>query len=120
MKNNLLRFFIASLFLWCFLGCTVGPNFERPKLYENSKIEKALGLKPNKKNIEKSYLIFNDKILNQLISMAVQNAPSIKVAISAVKQARLAYQIADVQGLPTLNAVGQYEYVKESRNIGYI
>ena len=120
MKNNFLRLCVSILFLWCLFGCTVGPDFEEPKLYENSQIQKALELKPEDKNIKNSYLIFNDKVLNQLISMAVQNAPSIKAAISAVKQARLAYQIADVQGLPTLNAAGQYEYVKESRNIGYV
>ena len=104
----------------CLSACTVGPDFKEPKLYQDKQIEKALNLKPSDKNIKQSYLIFNDKILNQLISMAIENSPSVKQAISAVKKARLAVRIADVQGLPTLDAAAQYDYVKESRNIGYV
>ena len=118
MKNN---FFLCGLVCSiCLLACTVGPDFKGPKLYQNKQIEKALNLKPSDKNIEQSYLIFNDKILNQLISMAIENSPSVKQAISAVKQARLAIRIGDVKGLPTLDAAAQYDYVKESRNIGYV
>ena len=122
MKNNvlLLRLGMSIFFLFCLFSCTVGPDFEKPKLYENTKIQKALELKPSEKNTKNSYLIFNDKVLNRLIGMAVENAPSVKEAISAVKQARLAAQIANVQGLPSLNSSAQYDYVKESRNIGYI
>ena len=120
MKNRTLRFVVGILFLFCLVSCTVGPNFETPNLYEDAKIQKALELKPTGKNTKNSYLFFNDPVLNRLIGMAVENAPSVKEAISSVKQARLAVQIAGVQGLPTLNSSAQYEYVKESRNIGYI
>ena len=108
----------SILFLWCLLGCTVGPDFETPVLYSDKQIEKALDLKPAK--TKNSYLIFNDNVLNKLLGMAVENSPVVRVAIQKVKQARLSAKIAQVKGLPTLDAMGQYQYVKESRNIGYV
>ena len=120
MKSNFKTFIFSAVFVCSLIGCTVGPDFERPMLYENTQIEKALDLKPNTKNIQSSYSIFNDEILNRLISMAVANSPTVRQAISAVKQARLLVEISSVKGLPTLDVAAQYEYVKESRNIGYV
>lgn len=120
MKNKLFSFFELIALSTCLLSCTVGPDFKEPELYSNKQIEKAFDLQPNKKNIEKSYLIFNDKVLNRLIAMAIEQSPSVKEAVSAVKQARLALRISEAQGLPTLDATAQYNYVKESRNIGYV
>ena len=117
-KDNIIRLITSSLFLWCLLGCAVGPDFEEPTLYSNEQIEKALDLKPAKTN--NSYLIFNDTVLNKLLGMAIENSPVVRSAVQKVKQARLSVQIAQVKGLPTLDAMGQYQYVKESRNIGYV
>ena len=117
-KDNIIRITAGFVFLCCLLGCTVGNDFEKPQLYSNAQIEQALTLKPQKQ--EYSYVIFNDPILEKLQIMAFENSPSIKAAIYRVKQARLSAKIAEVKGLPTLDAAGQYQYVKESRNIGVI
>ena len=119
-KDNIIRLVVSILFLWCLLGCTVGPDFEKPVLYSDKEIEKALDLKLENDKTQDSYLIFNDPVLNKLLGMAFENSPSVRSAIQKVKQARLSIQVEQVQGLPTLDAVGQYQYVKESRNIGYV
>ncbi len=116
---NFLRVLFCLIFVWCLLGCTVGPDYTAPKLYENAQIEKALDLKPVSKN-KHSYTLFQDKVLAKLLTMAVCDSPSVRAAISKVKQARLSVRIAEVQGLPTLDAKGAYQYVSESKNIGYI
>ena len=119
-KNNVIRIAVSILFLWCLFGCMVGPDFEKPTLYSNTEIEKALDLKPSEEKVKDSYSIFNDPVLNQLLKMAVENSPSVRMAIQRVKQARLSVKIEQAKGLPTLDATGQYQYVKESRNIGYV
>lgn len=119
-KDNIIRLISGIIFLWCFWGCTVGPDFEKPVLYSNEKVEKALDLKPKNDKAEDFYLIFNDSVLNKLLLMAFENSPSVRSAIQKVKQARLSVQIEQVNGLPTLDAAGKYQYVKESRNIGYV
>ena len=120
LKDNVIRLVATIIFLWCFWGCSVGPDFENPTLYSNEEIEKSLDLKPSGNEIEKSYLMFNDMVLNKLLGMAIENSPTVRIAIQKVKQARLSVQIEQVKGLPTLDAMGQYQYVKESRNIGYV
>ena len=120
LKDNIIRLVASIIFFWCLGGCTVGPEFEKTVLYSDKQIEKALDLKPTKNEIEKSYLMFNDDILNRLLGMAIENSPTVRIAIQKVKQARLSVKIEQVKGLPTLDAMGQYQYVKESRNIGYI
>ncbi len=100
-------------------GCTVGDDFKKPQLFENAEIEKALDLKPAKRQ-KQNYRLFDDEVLAKLIDMAFASSPSVRQALMRVKQARLSAKIAEVQGLPTLNAAGKYQYVNESKNIGLV
>ena len=120
LKDNIIRLVVSIMFLWCLLSCSVGPDFEKPTLYSDKEIEKALDLKPSGNGIEKSYLMFNDIVLNKLLGMAIENSPSVRVAIQRLKQARLSVKVEQSKELPVFDAMGQYQYVKESRNIGYV
>ena len=111
-------------FLVCFLcvtACTVGPDYEQPQFFKNKEIEKVLNLKPvSHKASAISYKAFQDKTLNSLLEQARQKAPTVRVALTRLKQARASLSIQKVAGLPMLDATGKYNYVKESRNLGLV
>ncbi|MGN1091000.1 MAG: TolC family protein [Alphaproteobacteria bacterium] len=114
---------VIFLFMICFLllcNCTLGPEFQKPQLYSQEKIQKALDLKPTGQNNYLSYQIFKDKTLNKLIKMAFEESLTVRQAISRIKQSRLQLSIANVQGLPVFDIKGSYQYTKESKNIGYV
>lgn len=126
MKKALIYSVLILCLLIVFLlmtACTVGPDYERPVFFEDAKIEKALELKPNMPEAQKtpfSPLDFKDDTLNALLSEAVQNSPSIRIAMTRLRQGRASLKIAQVQGLPTFDANTKYNYANESKNMGYL
>lgn len=113
------KLILAGLF-WV-VSCTVGPDYEAPSFFENKQVEQALALKPAAQKSEAiTYLAFKDKTLNALLAEAVTSAPSVRTALTRLKQARASLKIQEVAGLPVLDASGKYNYVKESRNLGLV
>lgn len=120
MKKHLMYVGPVLFFL---TACTVGPDYKRPTFFEDARIERTLDLKPAAQETDSmpfSPLDFKDETLNALLDEAVQNSPSIRSSMARLRQSRYSLRIAEVAGLPTLDASGKYNYAKESRNMGYL
>lgn len=108
------------LLLGVFLtSCMVGPDYERPEFFTNFEIEQALNVS-GEKVPEFSPKDFKDKTLDTLIEKAHQNSPTLKTALWRLHQSRASLNIAGADLLPTLDASGQYNFVKDSKNMGLI
>lgn len=105
-------------FLLLLAACTVGPDYEQPKFFSNQELSASLDKQPD--SLAYKFFTpqdFQDTTLNQLIELAEQNSPTISSALIKVIQSRYALKIQEVAGLPTLDARGQYDYVKNSKNL---
>ncbi len=100
-------------------ACTLGPDYVRPDSISDNAIRKALHLPEQTEPTAPFRLLdFKDETLNNLITMAHQNNPTIKQAISRLKQARASVRISMAAEAPELNAGGKYNALRESRNMG--
>ncbi len=109
------------LVLSILVGCMVGPDYERPELFDNEMIEKSLNLKPMQTDNE-IFLndIFHDDLLSALIQRAKSNSPTIRLALIKIRQSRAGMNIDEASLLPTLDINAKYNYMNESKNLGYI
>ena len=108
---------IFIMFFLC--SCTVGPDYQKKEIYENQKIAQNLELRGQKTQISKDwYLMFQDEVLNHLISKGLQNSPSILAGIEKLRQARLVFKKGQAQYMPMFNLKGGYSDEKVSKNIG--
>lgn len=112
--------YFLSLACFMIISCNVGPDYNRPDLFTDEQIKNSLNLTDeNSLSVTKDwYTQFNDETLNQLISQALDNNPSVSQGIAKLQQARTIAGINRVQYLPMLNAQGGYDYSKASKNIG--
>ncbi|MBP6950701.1 MAG: efflux transporter outer membrane subunit [Alphaproteobacteria bacterium] len=112
----------SIIFVWifCLVGCTLGPDFETPappetKSYTESKLpEKTVETKGS--GGQAQYFIegkdlpacwwelFHSKSLNALIEKALKNSPTMQAAQAALLQAQANLQISTAAIYPTLNA----------------
>ncbi|NCA80559.1 MAG: TolC family protein [Sphingobacteriia bacterium] len=106
------------LLLLIIAGCTVGPDYQRPPFFPDKQIEKTLNAKASKKNLPP--LPIHDKTLQKLTTLALKNAPDLRIALLRLRQARENMKITDVASLPTIDLDAKYNYMKESRNLGYL
>lgn len=114
------KYFVLSLLLGV-AACTVGPDYQRPELYDNDEIVKSLKLNTVKaKNVRLDwYKSFKDENLNRLIVKGLENSPNTKIATAKLRQARAQLKITGVADLPMIDADGSYHYSKVGKNSGY-
>ncbi|MGN1062905.1 MAG: efflux transporter outer membrane subunit, partial [Alphaproteobacteria bacterium] len=102
------------------LSCMVGPDYERPILFDDARIERALDLKPLKTQTQVPFspLDFHDETLEVLLNIALRNSPTIRSAVVKLRQSRAALNISQSALFPTLDAGGKYTYENTGRNMG--
>ena len=107
-----------SVCLICFVlaGCLVGPDYERPVFFSDKRIEKALDLKPTA-TMPLHTIDFNDATLRQLIDMAQRNAPTIRLALIRLRQARQNTRITSASLGPTFDLTAMRQFEKQSPNM---
>ena len=109
---------------WLFLtlsliSCTVGPDYKKTSVFEDTQIASALKLKQTDLKITKDwYTVFHDDTLNLLIDKALKSNTNVLSALDNLRQARTMAQIAKAEYLPLFNATSSYDYTKASKNIG--
>ncbi len=109
----------SGAFLLFLIGCTVGPDYHQPIFFSDKQLEKALDLKPyTAQHLPFHPLDFHDETLTLLMKKAVQNAPTVRLAVSRVRQARQSVKIAAASLAPTLDLTANRTYEKESKNMG--
>ena len=109
---------LAVLLSFTAAACTVGEDFSRPALYNDSVIKQELELKNGTQPSKSWYALFGDEQLNILIEQGLKNSTDIEQAIAILRQARAELKISQAGFLPQINARGGYNYQKNSKNIG--
>lgn len=109
---------LAVLLSFTAAACTVGEDFSRPALYNDSVIKQELALKNGTQPSKSWYALFGDKQLNMLIEQGLKNSTDIEQAVARLRQARAELKISQAGFLPQTNARGGYNYQKNSKNIG--
>lgn len=114
------KYLNLSLFL-ALAACTVGPDYKRPDFASDEQIAQSLKINPEKKaEINKDwYKGFQDQTLNSLITTSLNSAPSAKMAVARLRQARAVLKMNSVNDLPMIDADGSYHYSKVGKNSGY-
>lgn len=110
---------LTLLFLVSILvGCMMGSNYERPQFFNNDEIEKVLDLKPKDCSQTLSMLDFNDKTLNHILILGLQNSPSIRTAFAKVRQARASVRISESDLMPSIDLSAKYNYLNAGQDMG--
>ena len=99
-------------------GCTVGPNYQKPKTAAPAQWSAPLAggetnLAPS---IAEWWKSFNDPQLNSLIERTVNANHDLRIAEARVREARAFYRIASSQLWPTVDAGGSYARQNQSEN----
>lgn len=110
------KFILCNGLLLLCAACSVGPDYERPKIFDDDKTAAYLGLSKNHNwQPDKDwYKNFNDADLNNLVATALKNSPNIKTAIENMRQARYQLYIDRAGFLPTFDAQGAYNKSNET------
>ena len=116
-RSNLL---LSAFF--CLSACMLGPDYQQPVFFTQNQVEQSLELKPvqNMQKVPFHPLELNDPTLNVLLKKGIQNAPTLRSALIKLRQSRESLRIQETSLLPTLDAAAKYNYVNESKNMGYM
>ena len=107
---------------FCLSACMLGPDYQQPVFFTQNQVEQSLELKPvqNMQKVPFHPLELNDPTLNVLLKKGIQNAPTLRSALIKLRQSRESLRIQETSLLPTLDAAAKYNYVNESKNMGYM
>ncbi len=103
------RLTLLALLFVLLAGCTVGPNYQRPKLnvpsaYRGPAPSPAGTSSAVSLGNEKWWTVFHDPVLQQLIRTALQHNYDIRIAATRVIQAQAQLGITRSNQFPTVNA----------------
>lgn len=106
---------IAGLLTLMVVGCTVGPNYKRPTTSTPQSFRGALApeIGPVSQTVpslgdQQWAAVFQDPVLQRLVTEALQNNLDLRVAAQRVLEAQAQVGITRSQQLPSLNAGGSY------------
>ena len=101
-------------------GCTVGPNYHAPEMAVPPAFSEPQPAAPGA-TIDPAHwwTAFGDATLTSLVERALKDSPTIAIAGSRVRQARLQEIAAHAIGKPTVDATGNVSHVEFSKNAGF-
>ena len=101
-------------------GCTVGPDYHAPTMPVPPTFAEPQGTASGA-TIDPAHwwTAFNDSMLTSLVERALKDSPTIAIAASRVRQARLQEIAAYAVGKPTVDALGNVSHVEFSKNAGF-
>lgn len=111
------RIFISAISCLALVGCTVGPDYHPPEMAVPAHYAEP---QPAGEAIDPAHwwTAFGDPELTSLIERALADNPSLAIAASRVRQARIQEIQARAIGLPTLDAQGNVTHIDLSKNAG--
>jgi NodT family efflux transporter outer membrane factor (OMF) lipoprotein len=101
-------------------GCTVGPNYRTPAVEVPPAFSEPQIAAPGAA-IDPAHwwTAFGDDTLTSLVERALKDSPTIAIAASRVRQARLEEIAAHAVGKPTVDASANGSHVEFSKNAGF-
>lgn len=95
--TRLLKYLYPALFVLVIAGCAVGPNFQKPVVQAPEKFRFDYSGEDSAA-IMQWWTLFNDPVLDTLISVAVKENRDVRVAASRIEEARqtVRYNAADM------------------------
>ena len=115
---------LIFIFITLFTSCkAVGPDYKQPDLfpegYWHAPMQKGLAQTPaDPEQLAQWWTVFNDPVLTDLISRAVQNNLDVKLALERIRQYRLLKGIEETDKLPTVNTSGGASWTGTSHEDG--
>jgi NodT family efflux transporter outer membrane factor (OMF) lipoprotein len=112
---------MKRLFLVCgallLAGCAVGPNYKRPDLSIPANFRGAADQPSGPASLADTKWpeLFQDEVLKQLVSTALQDNFDLRIATQRILEARAQLSITRSQLLPTLDATAQFNSVRTSQ-----
>ncbi|MDD1612663.1 MAG: TolC family protein, partial [Methylococcaceae bacterium] len=85
-------------------GCTVGPDYVRPRVPTPAQWSESRHLPENPQDYNEWWKSFDDPVLNRLIEEAVNTNLDLKQSTERIRIARTQRTVAVAAGLPTLSA----------------
>lgn len=124
------RFLFVLTFLALLGGCTVGPNYHRPKTATppafaetnnaslSSNLPPAAATTTNQPDtLARWWTLFQDPELASLVDRALQNNRNLRLALSRVRQARAQRGVVAAGLLPEIDATGGFDDARGSKNV---
>jgi NodT family efflux transporter outer membrane factor (OMF) lipoprotein len=109
---------LATLFAILLLSsCTVGPNYKRPRVQVPPEFR---GVSPDRPATPESladlkwFNLFEDDVLKQLVTTALQQNFDLRIAAERVLQARAQLGVTRANQFPTLDATGEFAVTRSS------
>ncbi len=108
MTRQLRVCLIACLLMFFLAGCTVGPNYQRPKVNVPAAYRSAAPEQTSSPSLadQKWWTVFQDPVLQNLIRTAFQQNYDVRIAATRVVQAQAQLVITRANQFPTLNGTG--------------
>lgn len=105
------------------LGCTVGPQYDKPEVstppvYSDANALPRNAITPAEADLSTWWMQFGDPELNALIARAIKGNLDLKTAASRVREAREQEIVAGAAALPKLNADADVNHTHISQNSG--
>lgn len=115
---NLLRPILGITLLVALAGCSVGPNYRKPKVAMPADWSEAGngGTTNSVTVLTNWWTTFQDPVLDSLIQRAVQSNHDLKAAEARVRAARAAKGAALADFLPALDGIASYTKTRRSEN----
>ena len=107
-----------AAFLCLALGCTVGPNYQRPDIAVPKSFSEGSASGPT--SLERWWTGFHDPLLESLVRRAVEENLDLAISAARIREARAVAGIATAAALPQVNAGGGVARAKASAPFGQI
>src|SRR5262245_38493998 len=115
--RNKLRFAAGGL-IFLAIGCTVGPNYQKPDLPVPADWQEAQqkGVDARSADLARWWSAFNDPLLNSLVERAVRSNLDLRLAEARIREARASRVVTASGAWPMLNVSGSYTRNRSSEN----
>src|SRR2546428_2006169 len=97
------------------VGCTVGPQYQRPEIAVPKAFSEGAGRGPS--SFEQWWTGFRDPLLDSLVVRAVEGNLDLKVSAARIREARAARGIAASARLPQVDASGGDSRAKRGNSL---
>jgi len=118
MKSNGKRLSSTWVISLLLAGCTVGPNYQEPKLATPAAWREApqKGVDVRPVELTRWWTSFNDPLLDSLVERAVKSNLDLRIAEARIREARASRALAASGLWPTLELSGSYSRSRRSEN----